>query len=337
MKLLEVSNLSIDFAAGDRTLSMVDRFSFDVEPGEILALVGESGCGKSISCLALTRLLPAPPAIVRADAITFRGRGGDIDLAVAPLKQLRKIRGGGIAYIFQEPAASLNPVFRVGDQIAEVIELHRPEVADVRAEVIRLLREVGIPDPESRIDAFPHELSGGMQQRVMIAMALAGRPELLIADEPTTALDVTIQAQILELIDRMRREEKMAVILVTHNLGIVAELADRVAVMYAGCLAESGDTAEVLRSPAHPYTAALLSAVPRSGVELEKLTTIPGNVPPPGPARSQCRFFGRCVHCDGLSAEQRKRCETETPRPARINDRHRAACHWPLLDKGNEL
>ena len=330
LKLLDVKNLNIDFIAGGRRLSMVEGFSFEVGAGEILALVGESGCGKSISCLALTRLLPSPPAIVHAEAIEFRGRGESVDLAAAPLKKLRKIRGGGIAYIFQEPAASLNPVFRVGDQIAEVIELHRPEIDDVRAEVIRLLREVGIPDPESRIDAFPHELSGGMQQRVMIAMALAGKPELLIADEPTTALDVTIQAQILELIDRMRHEAEMAVILVTHNLGIVAELADRVAVMYAGCLAESGATAEILKHPAHPYTAALLSAVPRSGLEQEKLTTIPGNVPPPGPARQQCRFFGRCVHCDGLAAAQRRRCETETPRPVSINCHHQVACHWPL-------
>ncbi len=329
MKLLEVKNLNIGFTAGGATLSMVENLSFGVERGEILALVGESGCGKSISCLALTKLLPSPPAVIRADAIEFHGRDRTVDLVSATPRQLRKIRGGGIGYIFQEPAASLNPVFRVGAQVAEVIELHRPGVGDVRAEVLRLLREVGIPDPESRIDAFPHELSGGMQQRLMIAMALAGEPELLIADEPTTALDVTIQAQILELIDRMRREKNMAVILVTHNLGIVAELADHVAVMYAGSLVECGETKEILNHPTHPYTVALLSAVPRPGAELEKLTTIPGNVPPPGPAKPQCRFFGRCVHADELSPEERELCRCETPRPRPIGPDHLVSCHWP--------
>ena len=226
MNLLDVHNLNIDFAATGRVLPMVSNVSFGIGRGEILALVGESGCGKSISCLALTGLLPSPPARVRADRIHFETPSGTVDLATLPPRRMRRIRGGKIAYIFQEPSVSLNPVFRVGDQIAEVIELHRPEVSDLEGEVISLLKSVGIPAPESRINAYPHELSGGMQQRIMIAMALAGNPELLIADEPTTALDVTIQAQILELVDRIRRERSMAVILVTHNLGIVAQLAD---------------------------------------------------------------------------------------------------------------
>ena len=293
-RLLETINLNIGFIAGEKILPVVSSVSFHVDAGEILALVGESGCGKSISCLALTRLLPSPPARVEADAIRFFAEDGPVELQQASSRALRRVRGGGIGYIFQEPSASLNPVLRIGDQIAEAIELHRPEIEDVRAEVIALLARVGIPAPESRADAYPHELSGGMQQRVMIAMALAGAPRLLVADEPTTALDVTIQAQILELIDRTRKERNMGVILVTHNLGIVAELADRVAVMYAGTLVESCVTEALLRTPAHPYTAALLAAVPRPGSDRTRLTTIPGTVPPPGQYPRGCRFFGRC-------------------------------------------
>ena len=323
--LLQVKNLSIGFRSGRNVLSMVDGVSFHVAPGEILSLVGESGCGKSISCLALTGLLPARAAEVRADSIRFRGQ----DLAGAPERTLRKVRGSGIAYIFQEPSASLNPVFRVGDQIAEVIELHRPETADVRTEVIRLLKQVGIPAPESRIDAYPHELSGGMQQRIMIAMALAGNPALLIADEPTTALDVTIQAQILELIDRTRRERRMGVILVTHNLGIVAETADRVAVMYAGRIAETAPVRELIGHPRHPYTRALLAAVPHPGMPDGPLATIRGNVPPVGAYPRGCRFFGRCTRCDALPPELRRKCETEVPPEHEVSPGHYCACHAP--------
>ena len=229
---LSVRNLSIGFKNSKTVTNVVNKVSFDVLPGEIVSLVGESGCGKSASCLAVGRLL-APNAVISADAILFRHQGETVDLAKLSDRDIRKVRGKGIAYIFQEPSASLNPVFRVGEQIAEVIRLHRPEVSDIRKECIELLRQVGIPAPESRVDAFPHEMSGGMQQRVMISMALAGNPELLIADEPTTALDVTVQAQILDLIDELRRARNMSVILVTHNLGIVSRLADKVAVMYA--------------------------------------------------------------------------------------------------------
>ena len=246
MALLTVRDLSIDFQNGGGWLPVVDRVSFEVEEGSITALVGESGCGKSASCLALTRLLPSPPARPRAEAVEFRSAAGPVDLLKMPLRQLRRLRGGEIAYIFQEPSTSLNPVMRVGDQIAEVLELHAPAVTDRRAEVIRLLGQVGIPAPEERCRAFPHELSGGMQQRVMIAMALAGSPRLLIADEPTTALDVTIQAQILELVARLRREHGLTVILITHNLGIVASLADRVEVMYAGWIVESAPARELI-------------------------------------------------------------------------------------------
>jgi len=302
--LLEVKNLSVGFGRGANAVAVTSEVNFALRRGEILALVGESGCGKSLSCLALTRLLP-PGGALLSGSILFTGRDGQtVDLATLPARKLRKVRGGGIGYIFQEPAASLNPVFRVGDQIAEVLSLHRPEIDDEDAEVERLLREVGIPDPARRMEAFPHELSGGMQQRVMIAMALAGNPELLIADEPTTALDVTIQAQILELLDELRRKTGMAVILVTHNLGIVAELADRVAVMYGGMIAETGPTRAVLDQPAHPYTRALLRAVPRLGAADRVLATIPGQVPLPGHFPAGCRFADRCPRGQASCAEK---------------------------------
>ena len=329
MELLQVQDLNIGFRSGKSVLSMVDGVSFAVAPGEILSLVGESGCGKSISCLALTGLLPKSSVEIRARKISFQGQ----ELANASAGKLRKVRGGGIAYIFQEPSASLNPVFRIGEQIAEVIELHRPEIRQIREEVIRLLQLVGIPAPESRIDAYPHELSGGMQQRVMIAMALAGKPALLIADEPTTALDVTIQAQILDLINEMRKKHNMGVILVTHNLGIVAETADRVAVMYAGRIVETAPVQEVLRSPAHPYTRALLAAVPHPGMPDGPLATIRGSVPPPGQYPRGCRFFGRCTHCDNLPEELRYKCEWEIPPMQEISPGHYCGCHAPEVEK----
>ena len=331
MALLNVKNLEIGFQSGGRKLvPVVSGVSFSVDRGEILALVGESGCGKSISCLALTGLLPTPPARVRADSIRFDGKSGSFELSAMSPRQLRKMRGGRIGYIFQEPSVSLNPVFRIGDQIAEVLALHRPEVTDRHAEVVELLRQVGIPAPETRIAAYPHELSGGMQQRIMIAMAIAGNPELLIADEPTTALDVTIQAQILELLDSLRRERDMAVILVTHNLGIVAQLADRVAVMYAGNLAEYGRVRDVLDSPRHPYTRALLAAVPHLGGDGGELATIPGHVPSPEECPAGCRFFGRCARAETLPEALRRRCRTERPLESNEGNSHLVFCHAPL-------
>ena len=330
MALLTVNNLCIDFLSGGRCLPVVSGVSFSVERGKILALVGESGCGKSISCLALTRLLPSPPAFPSADSIEFETGEETVDLFRLSPRKLRKFRGGRIAYIFQEPSVSLNPVFRIGAQIAEVIELHRPEVTDVKGEVIELLRQVGIPAPESRINAFPHELSGGMQQRVMIAMALAGNPELLIADEPTTALDVTIQAQILELVDRLRRERNMAVILVTHNLGIVAQLADFVAVMYAGCLVEYASARELIDHPRHPYTRALLAAVPKLGGKGERLSTIPGHVPSPGEFPAGCRFFDRCARAAALPPELAQRCRNARPELREVSPGHSCACVAPF-------
>ena len=328
MALLTVKNLCIAF--GSRAPHVVDNVSFEVERGEILALVGESGCGKSISCLALTSLLPTPPARVSADAILFREGAEEIDLARVSARRLRKVRGGGIAYIFQEPSVSLNPVFRIGSQIAEVLELHRPEVTDRRAEVVELLKLVGIPAPETRVDAYPHELSGGMQQRVMIAMALAGNPKLLIADEPTTALDVTIQAQILGLIDDLRRKRDMAVILVTHNLGIVAEKADRVAVMYAGNIVEYAATGQLLKHPSHPYTRALLKAVPHLGGDGKRLSTIPGHVPSADDFAPGCRFSDRCERFETLSEAEREQCRNCIPGPTEPENGHFVRCFHPF-------
>ena len=294
--ILDVENLSVGFGRKDSILEVTSDVSFKLHRGEILSLVGESGCGKSLSCLALTRLLP-PNGNILHGRVRYHAKDKNIyDLAQIPEKQLRKLRGSSIAYIFQEPAASLNPVFRIGDQIAEVIELHRPEISDIHAEVVKLLQDVGIPDPEKRSQAYPHELSGGMQQRIMIAMALAGQPDLLIADEPTTALDVTIQAQILDLIDSLRKKYHMAVILVTHNLGIVAKLADQVAVMYGGMIVEQAPAEKIINSPRHPYTRALISAVPHFGNKDTQLNTIPGQVPMPGCFPAGCRFADRCKY-----------------------------------------
>jgi len=328
VSLLAVKNLSIGFRGGAGVTPVVSGVSFEVAPGEVLALVGESGCGKSITCLSLTRLLPPRLAAVGADEIRFElGSGETVDLSRLPERRLRRVRGGEIAYIFQEPAASLNPVLTIGRQLAEVFELHRPEVGDPEPEAVRLLDQVGIPAAKTRLKAFPHELSGGMQQRVMIAMALAGRPRLLIADEPTTALDVTIQAQILDLLRRMREEYELSVILVTHNLGIVAEAADRVAVMYAGNIVESSATAELLRRPLHPYTRALLAAVPELGGRSGRLNTIPGVVPRPGDYPAGCRFAPRCPALS--DAAERERCLNCAPPVVTAAPGHTCRCRLP--------
>ena len=308
--ILEVKNLSAGFGRNRKALEVTSDVSFKLYRGQIMSLVGESGCGKSLTCLALTRLLPPGGTILRGE-VNFHAADGQVyDLTRISHRQLRKLRGSAIAYIFQEPAASLNPVFRIEDQIAEVIELHRKDVTDIHAEVVKLLQDVGIPDPERRCMAYPHELSGGMQQRIMIAMALAGKPELLIADEPTTALDVTIQSQILELLDSLRKKYNMAVILITHNLGIVAELADQVEVMYGGMIVESAPAAELFAHPQHPYTQALLQAVPRLGSQQQTLQTIAGQVPMAGYFPAGCRFADRCpaatAACNQLPPRQEK-------------------------------
>lgn len=332
-KKLEVRNLTIEFQSGKRFLPAVTDISFHLNKGEILALVGESGCGKSITCMSLARLLPSPPArIARGEILLTADDGTELDVLKLPPRALRKIRGGEIAYIFQEPSVSLNPVFRIGNQIAEAIELHRPDVADPREEVIRLLKQVGIPAPEERADLYPHEMSGGMQQRVMIAMALASRPSILIADEPTTALDVTIQAQILDLLSEVREKYGMSIILVTHNLGIVSEMADRVCVMYAGRIAESAPVRELIDSPVHPYTASLLKAVPELGRKDDVLSTIPGSVPLPADFPAGCRFCERCALRKTFSPEKQLICEREVPPMKEILPGHFCACHFAGKD-----
>lgn len=289
MPLLQIKNLQLEFGHGQSAGRAIDGVSFSVNPGETLCLVGESGSGKSVTALSIARLLPSPPARYVGGEILLEGRNV---LTMSPA-ELREMRGGLVSYVFQEPGASLNPVFRIGRQIKETLKLHRPEAA-TDAEVIRLLKLVGIAAPESRIRSYPHELSGGMQQRIMIAMALAAHPKLLVADEPTTALDVTIQAQIIELLRELKQQFNMAILLITHNLGIVGDVADHLAVMYAGQIVESGPARQVLQKPLHPYTRALMESVPILGVDRERLRAIPGAVPqlsalPPG-----CRFHPRC-------------------------------------------
>ena len=289
MPLLEIKNLKMDFGRDAGALRAVDGVSLTLGAGETVCLVGESGCGKSVTALSIARLVPTPPANYVGGEILLNGR----DVLKMSNGELRGIRGGVVSYVFQEPGASLNPVFRIGSQIQESLQLHQPEKA-TNAEVIRLLKLVGIPAPESRLKNYPFELSGGMQQRVMIAMALASEPKLLVADEPTTALDVTIQAQILDLLRDLKQRLGMAILLITHNLGIVGDMADRVAVMYAGQIVELAPAKELLRRPLHPYTKALMASVPKLRGNADRLTTIPGNVPRIGNFPPGCRFAPRC-------------------------------------------
>jgi oligopeptide/dipeptide ABC transporter ATP-binding protein len=286
--LLVVDDLTL--AIADRPV--VENLSFALMPGEMLGLVGESGCGKTVTALSVTRLLPEPPARVEAGRILFEGR----DLLALDGAELRRIRGGRIGMIFQEPMTSLNPVFTVGDQIAEAVLLHRAVGrAAARRQAAALLDLVGIPSPAQALDRYPHQMSGGQRQRVMIAIALACEPRLLIADEPTTALDVTVQAQILELIDRLRRDLGMAVLLITHDLGVVAEYCDRLAVMYAGRIVETARAGELFRHPMHRYTEALMRTIPASNPPGRPLPTIAGAVPPPGARPSGCWISPRCT------------------------------------------
>src|SRR5256714_9698183 len=294
--LLEVKHLRTHFQTRAGVVRAVDDVSFYIDRGELLGLVGESGCGKSMIALSIMRLI-APPGKIVAGEIRFEGR----DLLELSQREMRDMRGNDVAMIFQDPMTSLNPVFTVGEQIAEALRLHRGlSRKDARQAAINAMREVAIPDPELRADDYPHQLSGGMRQRIMIAMALACDPKLLIADEPTTALDVTIQAQILELLDELRRTRELAVLLITHDLGVVAEVADRVCVMYTGRIVEESPVTELFARPKHPYTEGLLRSVPKLTAadvqKVERLQTIEGTVPkltdlPPG-----CHFAPRCPH-----------------------------------------
>jgi ABC-type dipeptide/oligopeptide/nickel transport system ATPase component len=268
--LLKVQDLSVTFRTGDRETVAAQGVSYELAAGEVLAVVGESGSGKSVSALALTRLLPPEPSCALSGSVKLAG----VELMGLTEDKLAKVRGGSIAYIFQEPGTSLNPVYTIGFQIGEAVALHRPDVKDVKAEVIRSLAEVHINDPERVANQYPHELSGGMQQRAMIAMALACNPKILVADEPTTALDVTIQKEIMDLLARLRRERGMSIVLITHNFGIIANFADKVAVMWKGRIVESGPVEQIMRTQSHPYTKALIACIPRLGQRRRRLTTL---------------------------------------------------------------
>jgi oligopeptide/dipeptide ABC transporter ATP-binding protein len=322
--ILDVQGLRIDFRAGDRTLNAVDGVSFCIAEGETHAIVGESGCGKSVSSMAMLDLLPRQSSKVTADKMELRTKSGRVtNLLLLNAKEQRAVRGDEIAMIFQEPMTSLNPMHSVGDQIAEAVILHRDvSRAQARAEAIDMMKRVGIGEAESRSRLLPHEMSGGMRQRIMIAMALVCRPKLLIADEPTTALDVTIQAQILDLIRRLKKEFGMAVLFITHDLAVVAEIADKVTVMYAGQVVETGTVRDVLTRPQHPYTQALLRSLPEApgSKKSEKLHTIPGTVPDLASIPQGCRFHPRCGEfVPGL-------CDTQRVAQVRISGTHMARC-----------
>jgi oligopeptide/dipeptide ABC transporter ATP-binding protein len=320
--VLSIRDLVVEFTTEDGIVQAVDGVTYDLYPGETLGIVGESGSGKSVSTMSLLGLIPQPPGrIVRGEAI-FQGK----DLLKASKKELRRIRGQELAIVFQDPMTSLNPVLKIGNQIAEAIQTHNPSVKDGAAKkrAVELLKIVGVPNPERRVDQYPHEFSGGMRQRAMIAMAIANQPTILIADEPTTALDVTIQAQILEVLKKAQDETHAATILITHDLGLIAELADRVIVMYAGKVVELGDVQTIFSNPRHPYTIGLMDSLPKLTAEEEWLRPIPGQPPslisrPPG-----CPFHPRCFLSQG-----RVRCREEEP-VLRSTDEsaHLSACHF---------
>jgi peptide/nickel transport system ATP-binding protein len=328
MPLLDIRNLVTAFRTPAGRVPAVDGVSLAIDRGRTLGLVGESGCGKSVTAMSVLRLVAAPGVIEGGEILLEDRHGGSaVDLVTLPEPQLRKVRGGRIGMIFQEPMTSLNPVFTIGDQVAEAVLLHRDvSRADARARALEMLRLVRLADPEQRIDEYPHQLSGGMRQRVMIAMALACEPDLIIADEPTTALDVTIQAQILDLLGDLRRRLGTAILLITHDLGVVAETCDEVAVMYAGRIVERAPAAELFTRPLHPYTIGLLAARPDGGGRAGgPLRTIPGMVPAPQDFPAGCRFHPRCVYArQGGGAGD---CTSAVPELREIEPGHFVRCH----------
>ncbi len=320
--LLSVRDLAIEFNTDDGSFPAVRGVSFDLAAGKCLGLVGESGSGKSVTAMALLGLIPQPPGRIVSGSVNFDGR----DLTKVPQEELRTLRGGDIAMIFQEPMSSLNPAFTVGDQIAEAIRAHEtisPKAAMERA--VQLLREVRMPAPERRVHEYPHKLSGGMRQRVMIAMALACRPRLLIADEPTTALDVTIQAQILKLLRELQQSHGMAILLISHNLGVIAEVADEVAVMYAGRIVEHAPAERLFQRPEHPYTIGLLGAIPRGGRSAGRLVAIDGMVPDLRALPAGCSFRPRCPFAIAP-------CDSTDPVLKEVGPSHGSACHAAPLE-----
>lgn len=320
-KLLEVQDLATHFAAEGEVARAVDGISLHIMKGETLGLVGESGCGKSVTALSIMRLIPDPPGRIVRGRILLEGK----DLVKLKDSEMRRVRGNRISMVFQEPMTSLNPVFRAGRQIAEAAMLHqRISRREARDKTIEMLGKVEIPAPAERFYEYPHQLSGGMKQRIMIAMALVCNPSLLIADEPTTALDVTIQAQILRLLRDLQRELGMSILLITHDLGVVAEIAHRVAVMYAGKIVELAEVGPLFAKPLHPYTRALLESIPTLGEKKRRLSVIPGEVPNPLAFPSGCRFHPRCSFATS-------KCREETPELLDRGDNHSAAC-WHVQE-----
>jgi peptide/nickel transport system ATP-binding protein/oligopeptide transport system ATP-binding protein len=340
--LLEIDQLNIAFDTNRGELRPVRDVSYSIFPGQTLAVVGESGCGKSVTALSILRLIPSPPGKVLGGQIRFESR----DLLTLSEKEMRSVRGKDIAMIFQEPMTSLNPVYTIGDQIVEAVTLHQGVGTREAYKIAeQALADVGISDPARRINEYPHQMSGGMRQRVMIAMALSCQPKLLIADEPTTALDVTIQAQILELLRKLQRETGMAVLLITHDLGVVAENADTVAVMYASRVVEFATVEDLFDHPKHPYTEGLFRSVPKLGDESTRLSTIPGNVPNPANFPVGCKFHTRCpkarelaakapgdqimqISISGESARVMRSCYETEPTLRQVEPGHWAACHF---------
>jgi len=307
--VLEVKNLTTSFFTDEGTIPAVDNVSFHINKGEILGVVGESGCGKSVTSLSIMGLVPNPPGKIVSGEILLNGE----DLTKLPKKRMRQIRGNDVAMIFQEPMTSLNPVYTIGNQLVEAVRLHQKmDKKQARNRAIEIMKLVGLPRAEELIDEYPHQLSGGMRQRVMIAMAMVCEPKLLIADEPTTALDVTIQAQILRLMKKLNENYQTAIMLITHDLGVVAEVCKRVIVMYAGKIVEEGDVESIYENPKHPYTIGLIKSVPDVNQKIDKLYSIPGNVPKPGSIKQGCAFAARCEFA-------MNRCFSENP---------------PLLDSG---
>lgn len=327
--LLEVKNLKTEFQTDDGTMFAVDDVSFVVKKGQTLGIVGESGCGKSQTALSIMRLIQKPGSIASGEVV-FKGR----DLLKLSDPEIRKVRGKDISMIFQEPMTSLNPVFTCGEQIEESIRLHMPELSKAQAKerAVQMLKTVGIPAPEKRYSEYPHQLSGGMRQRVMIAIALSCDPQLLIADEPTTALDVTIQAQILDLMRKLQKEFNAGMILITHDLGVVAEMCQDVLVMYAGKVVEYGTVEDIFYRPKHPYTKGLLESIPHfeTGQRLTQLKTIPGLVPNLYKLPKGCRFKDRCAYAQ-------TDCGYEMPRLENLRGSHRVACYHPISQQVAEV
>jgi peptide/nickel transport system ATP-binding protein/oligopeptide transport system ATP-binding protein len=318
--VLSVENLTAGFSTDDGYARVIEDVSFTISAGSTLGIVGESGSGKSVAAQTIMRILPSPPARLEKGRLLFEG----IDMAVLPEPAMRKLRGDRLAMVFQEPMTSLNPTMTVGAQISEALELHRPiGRTEASGKVLEMLRQVGIGAPERRAAQYPHQLSGGLRQRVMIAMALICGPKLLIADEPTTALDVTVQAQILTLLSNLQQHLGLAMLLITHDLNIIAEMSRDVVVMYAGRIVESGPTADVLGQPRHPYTAGLLASSPRRARKGERLAAIPGVVPPPGRRHQGCSFADRCMRVQG-------RCHIDVPPLEALGSHREAACWNPL-------